>query len=896
MSARRAIYWLESDPLTELAQRIVDDEGARLPDLSGISVVLPARSYASRLQRQLLKATRARGFEALLPPFVGTLDQWLGRHGSAGPHAVHRVLVLADLLRALVTERMPFLTPPEHLALATDLLSIFDEWERRGPVSWPTLIDAIRSAYGAPDLLAPMTAEARLVYEAWEQWRKHTAATPEDSRWRLRRALRTRALEVPTRLYVCGIQDWAPEDREWLEAEVERGRIALALHAQPVYLHAVPAPTLCGRPPADARAQLLALAFSEAPLDERIAQARVLGTDSPLAGRIQWFEAAHFEEEAQTVAAYTCALLPHTAGPLGIVTPDRKLARRVRALLEAAGIAIADSTGWRLSTTSAAQALKIWWDAAATGFDARSLAGLAQSPFFSGNDLQGDRVPPRPELLVPAGSALAALMDGQRYRLSRFLETLLLSLEQCGLAAGLERDDAGRGLLAELESLAAVARGRALNLSAHECFTWLTDWLEGCRFSRPDDTAPVHLLGINESRLYHFDTIILAGASEAHLPGPPPRFLFFNEAVRHELGLAPDREQEILLRDLLRLVGTTPRLLLGWRHEDNGETQSASPWLERLRLFHQMVYGQDLPRCVAQSGRGTLPTGGQRPVAQPLAPPALIPQQLSARGYQRLIDCPYQYYVAEVLGLKHRPELDEDRTRADFGERVHQILEAFHQGRPGLPGPFPGPLTAERRLEAWQLLEQIAHAVFQPAGEISAQLAFDQWLRCLPEYLSWEMEHARDYRPQFAERRWQRPLTPALELVGRLDRVDERHPDADRHALLDYKTGRLPPRKELLNGEQGQLPFYAVLFGEPLAQACLIGLRDTLTSLCLEQEELETAAQHTRERLLQFSEDLAQGASFPAHGAADACAVCAFAGICRRPFCDDPRSPASSAE
>lgn len=888
MSARPAI-WLETDPLAELARRIVEDHATELPDLSGVSVVLPAPSYAGPFRRQLLEAARACGCEALLPPFVGTLDQWFGRHGTPAPNPVHRVLVLSDLLRTLIAGRMPFLAPPEHLALATDLLAIFDEWERRGPASWPALMQSVQTAYGAADALAPMTAEARLVYEGWEQWRRHTAATPEDSRWRQRRVLRAHAFDIPTHLYVCGIQDWDPEDRAWLEAEVGRGRISLALHAHAAYVHQVPASALGSCPSAGACAQLLTLAFAEAPLDERVREARALGADSPLLGRIQWFEAGHFEEEAQTVAAYACALLPETTGPLGIVIPDRKLARRVRALLAEAGIALSDSAGWRLSTTSAAQALKIWWDAAVAGFDARSLAALAQSPFFDRSAAPGGHRSPDPEGIVRAGGALAALMDGQRHRLSRFLETLLLSLEACGLAAGLERDEAGRGLLSELEALAAVARGRALDLNAQECFAWLTDWLESCRFARPDEGARVHLLGVNESRLYHFNTVILAGASEARLPGAPPRFLFFNESVRHELGLAPSQAPAILMRDLLRLLGTTPRLVLGWRREDSGEALSPSPWLERLRLFHHLVYGQDLVRCPAGSAaRSEARPAAARPRARPSAPAALTPRQLSARAYQRLIDCPYQYYAAEVLGLRARPELDEDRSRADFGDQVHQILEAFHQGRPGLPGPFAGPLVPARRPEAEQLLEQISHAVFQPASDFAAQLAFDQWMRCLPEYLTWEMEHSRYYRPRFVERRWQKPLAPGLELTGRLDRIDETLQTPGTHALLDYKTGRLPPRKELLNGEQGQLPFYAVLFGEPLAQACLIGLKDPLTSLCVAQEELETAAHQTRARLLQFSEDLEHGAGFPAHGSAGSCALCPFPGVCRRPFSDDP--------
>ena len=64
-----------------------------------------------------------------------------------------------------------------------------------------------------------------------------------------------------------------------------------------------------------------------------------------------------------------------------MVTEDRRLARRVRALLERAGIALQDSGGWALSTTSAAAALERWLETVEEDFAHQPLLDVLKSPF-----------------------------------------------------------------------------------------------------------------------------------------------------------------------------------------------------------------------------------------------------------------------------------------------------------------------------------------------------------------------------------------------------------------------------------------------------------------------------------------------------------------------------------
>ena len=60
-----------------------------------------------------------------------------------------------------------------------------------------------------------------------------------------------------------------------------------------------------------------------------------------------------FEDEAWAAAAQVLDHLGRGERPVALVALDRVLVRRVRALLERAGVRIADETGWKMSTTRA---------------------------------------------------------------------------------------------------------------------------------------------------------------------------------------------------------------------------------------------------------------------------------------------------------------------------------------------------------------------------------------------------------------------------------------------------------------------------------------------------------------------------------------------------------------
>jgi len=93
-------------------------------------------------------------------------------------------------------------------------------------------------------------------------------------------------------------------------------------------------------------------------------------TAPPMLGALSLHAAQDSEDEAHRAAACVIAHLQQGRCPVALITQDRVLTRRLRAMLAGRGIALRDETGWKLSTTRAAATLMsllraMPWDASA---------------------------------------------------------------------------------------------------------------------------------------------------------------------------------------------------------------------------------------------------------------------------------------------------------------------------------------------------------------------------------------------------------------------------------------------------------------------------------------------------------------------------------------------------
>lgn len=945
---------LHDDLVRRAAERAVDRLAVALPDLTRLTILVPTAALLPALRDALQGAAAARGHDALLGPTLVPFAHWPAhRLGSDAAVPLSREAAELRVFAALRT--VPGLVRDDsRWQLAESLLGLFDELGEAGAVTpddFARFRQHLRRAYGTPAQLdAPLSHEARLVHRAWRAWCKELAAEGLDDpaharvdQWR--RAVADLAADewllllqpdVPGPAVAALLRGLQAEGRAEILLRANRGFASAPALAGLVDALALPAPP----DPTAADAWIDAALEGRAAAPPLVGRAAALAGPDPVAGHWRRVAAATAEDEARVVALAAVERLGERPDArVVIATENRRLARRVRALLERFGVALADQGGWATSTTRAAALLERWLACIEQDFDRRPLLDVLQAPFlregaifpedpdrFDAAVHHFERDLVRHENVARGLEAYRAALRTRSRRLGRwsqaqrrdvrtllgvlaraarplqrvaterarpadtYLDALQDSLARLGLDRSLARDEAGERVLAVLDRLRAAAAGQRVRLNWRDFRTWAGRALEQEPFTPARPEARAVLADLARAADLPADCLVLAGLDAEHLPGAPGGAPFFNDGVRAELGLATwnDRWQRQLYR-FRRALGCAPDLLFTHALEGDGEPIAASPWLEALVSFHRAAFGGSLDdpalleraRAFDRDHRRPLPSATRRPA--PAAPADLRPGELSASRHGDLVACPYRFFAGNVLGLEPLEEVREELEKADYGERLHRALEAFWQPVADMPPPWSGGLDESHRAAAEAHLRQLIEAAF--AEDLAHRFAHRAWQRralsLVPALIDWAIGHAREHRFERGEAHERRTLAPGLVLRGRLDRVDRR-PDGGL-AITDYKTGGAAGEDEMRTGEDVQLASYALLLDDVRAVHYLAIARERCRASGLENDELARTAAKVERRLLRLWQELAAGAPLPAWSN-PLCTWCRYEGLCRRPL------------
>jgi len=194
--------------------------------------------------------------------------------------------------------------------------------------------------------------------------------------------------------------------------------------------------------------------------------------------------------------------------------------------------------------------------------------------------------------------------------------------------------------------------------------------------------------------------------------------------------------------------------------------------------------------------------------------------ELSASRLERLVKCPFGYFLRHVLGIEPPEELERDLSRwldaKDRGSLIHEILCAF-MTRLAAAGERPDPIRHEGLMRgvAGETIARWAEGVPPPSEGI-----FERERRdidhALALFLAVESARPATVKPLVFEKRFSRlPIEIAggrsFLLKGFIDRIDEIGPATFR--VLDYKTGSPKPYQDLAafgRGRTIQHALYAV--------------------------------------------------------------------------------------
>lgn len=890
------------------ARTLLESYQDQLPDLSTLTLILPTPAASAQLRRSLLQ----HADRPLLGPTITTLS------GFAQRGAVSLPLSALDcrlLLTELLAQHPGVLGDQDHWMLAADLFTLFEALSTDSPGlarDAAQFLARIERGYGGLSQ-TQVSREASAIHLLWQ-------AYLQDTRERspavfhlasLRNAFAT--LDTQEQVVLIGFDQLSAGEQTvlqpllatgqlciWLQGAAEgRGKAALLDLAQtlgastPINL------------PADDRARSLQLAFDDqtSPLSRH--RKNILANT-----HIRLAAASHTEHETRIVdLAIREALLKGTCD-IAVVTQNRRLARRLRALLERAGIPLRDEVGWALSTSAAAASLGHWLDCCEQNFPYRALLALLKSSFFHlgstpeleafeiliyqeqvASGLQGYKaMPGAPRaLLLPLEQASRLMLSTLTpSRLGRdWSDGLLRSLKALPLWAQWEQDAAGMRLMRALEDLHTALSRQSLSCSWREFRRLLESQLEQLTFMPEVQDNAVRLLTLEQARGLRCELLILAGVGASQFPGRIPVHSLFNHGVRAELGLPHwTRYLDLQLSRFRSLLHAAPDILISYAPEEKQERALACPWVQWLETLglaqHDTGLVQHAANPLSEITAVEELANAQIEMPKPMSVPSLLPHELSASAHQTLVDCPYRFFAQRCLGLYVSEEPDRPLGAKDFGERVHLILQSFHQQLPNLPVPFTAPVTVANRTQAEQRLHEIAAGVFAQdlRNRAMARVWAARFARMVEPIILWMLERQPDWPNVAVEQTLKKTLHPKVKIKGKLDRLETNA--RGEHGVVDYKTGAPPRDDDLLIGESVQAVHYALL-ADPCVRVEYLNLNpDKKAPKALEGETLDEVRMQVEHRLIQLYAQLEKGMPMPANGDQRSCDTCDHAGLCRK--------------
>jgi ATP-dependent helicase/nuclease subunit B len=387
-----------------------------------------------------------------------------------------------------------------------------------------------------------------------------------------------------------------------------------------------------------------------------------------------------------------------------------------------------------------------------------------------------------------AEARLAPLLAlGEEADLAIWLDLLATTGEAlCGL--GLWAKEDGRALSMFVEDLRLHARDVPMPIRADDLPSVLRDAMDLIAVRPPyGGHSRVAIYGLLEARMTRAELVICAGLNEGTWPPRGATDPLLAPGVLRALGVpGADFRIGLAAHDLTGMLGA-PEVVLTRSRRDMSGPAIASRFLLRVRA----LLGGDLveaheDKAVIELAHALEPAPLELPLyprPQPCPSAELRAKPISVTALDRLRSDPYQYYASAILALRELRGLDAEPDAAWQGELAHAILQDWHEGKGSLSD------LAARRLQAMS-----AHPLMRAL-----------WRPRLLKALQWvELELAR--QPGREPIRWEKKgkmEVRGITVHGRADRID-RLPDGTL-AVVDYKTGHAPSKKEVAAGYALQL-------------------------------------------------------------------------------------------
>lgn len=316
------------------------------------------------------------------------------------------------------------------------------------------------------------------------------------------------------------------------------------------------------------------------------------------------------------------------------------------------------------------------------------------------------------------------------------------------------------------------------------------------------------ILGPIEAYLQNFDYIIIGELNEGIWPKLPKADMWMSRPMMIDFGFATPEKNIGIMANCFCSFMMLPNVILTRADRIDGTPMQKSRWLLRLETITKAL-GKNIDNIVNDDFHILANTIDkphyfkQIKAPSPCPPVNARPRKLSASGINLLVEDPYSVFAKYILKLYPLDELDRPLDQRDYGTLIHAIIEDFNN-------LYPNALPEN----ALNFLIELGYKYFDTQNINDDIKAF--WL---PKFLAtakWVIEQEKDYRFNVekiynevnGESTYELPQG-YFTLTAKADRIDVLKDGCIN--ILDYKTGKIPSKKQVENGHALQLLIEALL-------------------------------------------------------------------------------------
>lgn len=541
-------------------------------------------------------------------------------------------------------------------------------------------------------------------------------------------------------------------------------------------------------------------------------------------------------DEALAIALKMREVLNYPEKTAALITYDRNLARRVAAELERFDIKVDDSAGIPLSLSPVGVFLRLIAEAAEDCESETKFITLLKHPFMlcgqDAADFRKKAYAYETAMRQKGKSSMPPVLESFFYQIKISLKNLAETLQNPQTEFGeiLEQhivlaetlassaDNAGKSLLWRGDAGRSAANFITKILTSADTlgkihgkdYLPLLCELMGMESVRTNyGTHPrLSILGPIEARLCHFDYVILGEANEGIWPKAAQADMWMSRPMKKDFGFSlPEKAVGILGADLCCFLASENVIITRAERVD-GVPMKKSRWLLRtetvLKALGSNIEALKADEFYVLANRLDTPAS-YCPIKAPAPCPPVYarPRRLSASGIDLLIQDPYSVFAKYILKLYPLDDLDKEPDQRDYGTLVHAIIEEFNNIYPGdIPENIQDILLelGKKHFQTMQLSKEL-EAFWRPKFEKTAE---------------WIAATEKEYRGQVRKVNNETNGEITYQLPGgdftftaKADRIDVLKDGSIN--IIDYKTGKIPSKKQVMSGHALQLPLEGLI-------------------------------------------------------------------------------------